>query len=389
MTIIFGPGVSLGAGVQALSPPPTYLWAWGSNVYGQLGLGDTANRSSPVQVGLLGTWSRATAGYSSTAAIKTDGTLWTWGNNGGPGQLGLGDAVSRSSPVQVGALTSWAAVAAGQNIMAAIKTDGTVWSWGNNYLGYLGLGNRTNYSSPVQIGALNTWSKITCTPGSFAAIKTDGTLWTWGKNNTGQLGLGDAVNRSSPVQVGALTTWSNVSGATYGGSAYTSFIALKTDGTLWSWGKNDGAQLGLGTPGNYNTVSRSSPTQIGALTTWGVGKIGNKVGFAIKTTGTFFTWGTAYSGDQADNRTSLQGWAGPTQVGALTDWWSSWDKVSMGNRTGFVIKSGGALWTWGDNSLGGLGSNNTANTSSPVQLGSLNDWTLISATKHVLAIANH
>jgi alpha-tubulin suppressor-like RCC1 family protein len=385
MSIVIGAGVSFGPGTTVLASAPITLFAWGKNANGELGLGDTVYRSSPVQVGALGTWSKVTAGRRSTAAIKTDGTLWTWGlgQNGG---LGLGDAVSRSSPVQVGALTTWDAVAVANPSMAAIKTDGTLWTWGRASYGQLGLGNVTVYSSPVQVGALTTWSKIASNSSSIAAIKTDGTLWVWGRNYAGALAQNDLVNRSSPVQVGVLTTWSSISGDTGVNSPYGSFIAVKTDGTMWSWGKNNGAQLGLGTPGNYNTVSRSSPTQIGALTTWGVGVQGDQWGFGIKTTGTFFTWGTAYSGDQADYRTLLQGWAGPTQVGTLTDWWSATNRASAGNRTGFVIKSDGALWTWGDNTYGALGRNNTANTSSPVQLGSLTTWTSISASDSVLAI---
>ena len=273
----------------------------------------------------------------------------------------------------------------GNPAIGAIKTNGTLWTWGRNGYGALGQGNTIYRSSPVQVGALTAWSKIAAAPGAMAAIKTDGTLWTWGRNYAGGLGLGDKTNRSSPVQVGALTTWSNISASTYSGSNYVAFIAVKTDGTLWSWGKNIGAQLGLGTGSNDN-IDRSSPTQIGALTTWGAGKIGNQVGFGIKTTGTFFTWGTAYSGDQADYRTLIQGWAGPIQIGTLTDWWSAANRASAGNRTGFVIKSDGTLWTWGDNSSGALGRNNTADASSPVQLGSLTTWTSISASASVLAI---
>ena len=135
------------------------LWAWGYNNYGQLGLGDVTNRSSPVQVGALTTWSSVAGGQLHTTALKTDGTLWTWGYN--PyGQLGLGDTVNRSSPVQVGALTTWSSVAAGLLHTTALKTDGTLWAWGYNHYGQLGLGDTTDRSSPVQVGALTTWSSV-------------------------------------------------------------------------------------------------------------------------------------------------------------------------------------------------------------------------------------
>jgi alpha-tubulin suppressor-like RCC1 family protein len=141
----------------------------------------------------------------------------------------------------------------------AIKTDGTLWSWGrNDNGGSLGLGNLTNYSSPKQIGALTNWSKISAGNFYTVALKTDGTMWAWGTNNSGQLGQGNTTDRSSPVQIGALTTWSSVSGL-----GLDCCGAIKTDGTLWMWGNNAFGQLG-----QSNTTSRSSPVQVGALTTW-------------------------------------------------------------------------------------------------------------------------
>ena len=87
-----------------------------------------------------------------------------------------------------------------------------MWAWGQNAYGNLGLNNTASNNSPVQIGALTTWSKINNTGDAHtAAIKTDGTLWTWGKGADGKLGLGSTTDRSSPVQVGALTNWLNVS----------------------------------------------------------------------------------------------------------------------------------------------------------------------------------
>jgi alpha-tubulin suppressor-like RCC1 family protein len=106
-------------------------------------------------------------------------------------------------------LLDWAQIACGKDHSLAVKTDGTLWALGRNSEGQLGLGDTTEYSSPVKIGALTDWKYVY--GGSFgywsAAIKTDGTLWTWGTNNKGQLGLGDATGYSSPVQVGALTNW--------------------------------------------------------------------------------------------------------------------------------------------------------------------------------------
>jgi alpha-tubulin suppressor-like RCC1 family protein len=140
----------------------------------------------------------------------------------------------------------------------AIKNDGTLWAWGSNNDGRLGLNNTTSNSSPVQVGSLNNWAHVMPGSGSFSlAIKTDGTLWSWGLNGSGQLGLGDTTNRSSPVQVGSLTDWA------YAGVTSAGSFALKTDGTIWAWGTNSSGQLGLG-----DTTNRSSPVQIGSINTW-------------------------------------------------------------------------------------------------------------------------
>jgi alpha-tubulin suppressor-like RCC1 family protein len=186
------------------------LWSWGLNAQGQLGLGDNDNRSSPVQIGGLTTWYKVAAGVNFTIAITTSGALWSWGFNNS-GQLGLntsGAYASRNSPVQIGTLTTWYQATPGYNHTLAVKTDGTLWSWGvNTGYGQLGLGDTINRSSPVQVGALSTWANI-AGGGLFSfATNTNGALWGWGRNSYGQLGLNDTTHRSSPVQVGALTTW--------------------------------------------------------------------------------------------------------------------------------------------------------------------------------------
>ena len=261
MAISFN-NISIGSGVGLTitppPPPPVYLWGWGVGSNGQLGLGNTTDYSSPKQIG-SDNWSSVSCGYDHNLAIKPNGTMWSWGQFGNGG-LGLGGSFQhRSSPTQIGALTTWSKISADGSSSMAIKTDGTMWSWGNNDNGRLGLGDTTNQSSPVQIGALTTWSSVSCGgyTGFAAAIKTDGTMWSWGYNIFGQLGLGNETNQSSPVQIGALTTWSSVSSKGYRAHA------IKTDGTLWSWGFGNNGRLGLG-----NTTYYSSPKQVGSSTNW-------------------------------------------------------------------------------------------------------------------------
>jgi Alpha-tubulin suppressor and related RCC1 domain-containing proteins len=130
--------------------------------------------------------------------------------------------------------------------------------WGSEGGGSLGQNEGGTYrrSSPVQIPG-TTWKQLACLENSSAATKTDGTLWVWGRNGNGELGLNStATQYSSPVQVGADTDWYKVNG---GGDH---FMAVKTDGTLWTWGLNDYGQLVQGDRGPAASTARSSPAQI-------------------------------------------------------------------------------------------------------------------------------
>ena len=167
------------------------------------------------------------------AAIKTDGTLWMWGNQGANpnGVLGQNQGTTEySSPVQIyGGGTNWRNITTGIVNVFATKTDGTMWVWGGqNDAGNLGLNEGGGYSvhmksSPTQLPG-TTWNQATTNSYFTAATKTDGTLWTWGINTYGGLGLNTAVHYSSPVQVGSDTDWSIVAGATNG---YRGFIGIK------------------------------------------------------------------------------------------------------------------------------------------------------------------
>lgn len=335
----------------------------GYNSSGESGLSEptATSRSSPVQISSQNGWSfLGVDGKNSVLGVKS-GALFTWGLNG-KGQLGHDDIISRSSPVQVGALTNWSKTACSSNVSAAIKTDGTLWTWGDNFRGGLGTNDSVlvERSSPVQVGTDTNWSKIYGSSDCFLAIKTDGTLYAWGDNGNGNLGDNSVINRSSPVQVGALTIWNEVSAA-------NAIIATQTNGTIWFWGF--GFEGGSGTNTSVN-LYRSSPIQIGALTTWNKPATANDYSNgAIKNDGTLWTWGRNNGGalglniDPAFNRSS------PVQVGSETNW----TQATIGGDISSGI-AGGELYTWGTNSNGEGGQNDRIQYSSPVQVGTATDW---------------
>jgi alpha-tubulin suppressor-like RCC1 family protein len=238
------------------------LFTFGSISTGQLGNSmQGENDTIPAKVfGDTSNWKQVSSGYRHTAAIKTDGTLWTWGI-GTNGQLGTNDLTDRSTPVTTFAGgTNWKQVSSGGSHTAAIKTDGTLWTWGYGGNGRLGTNDLTTRSTPVTTFAGGTdWKQGSS--GSFhtAAIKTDGTLWTWGTGSSGQLGTNNTGQRNTPVTTFAGgTDWKQVSSASF----HTA--AIKTDGTLWTWGIGTSGRLG-----NANTTNRSTPvTTFAGGTNW-------------------------------------------------------------------------------------------------------------------------
>jgi len=279
------------------------LWTWGTNGNGALGQNGGPQRSSPVQIPGT-TWAKSTTSYYGGFAIKTDGTLWSWGANE-KGQLGQNiDDVNQSSPIQIPG-TTWSSVSVGQNNVYAIKTNGTLWTWGESTQGALGqnTGPGAHRSSPVQVPGTN-WRQVTGGVHRALGTKTDGTLWTWGNNDYGQLGQNNEVKYSSPVQIPG-TTWSK-------GVANSYFpFAIKTDGTLWGWGSNEIGALGINVAHDSH---RSSPTQVSG-TTWSdimVGSGANAV--ATKTDGTLWVWGENGYGQLGQNQPGNADYSSPVQI---------------------------------------------------------------------------
>lgn len=353
---------------------PASLWGWGDNYNGSAARNSTeagGRYSSPVQLGSATDWLDVEGSYNFVGT-RESGYLY----NCGDGRYGAWNTgLNTSSPIQIGSLTNWigggAMLAQESSGAKAIKSDGTLWSWGDNEGGSMGINQNPTgsgdaylrYSSPVQVGSLTNWAFTT--GGGYTgvlAVNSSGELYAWGSNGSGQLGNNNRLQVSSPVQIGSLTTWST--GAS-GGAGFAMF--LKTDGTAWVWGDNGYGQLGIGAS---TSSDRSSPVQLGSATDWTAASCGYQNMAGIRS-GKLYSWGRNSSGGVGDGTVVQRN--SPVQIGALTTWLD----VQTGNEMAVAVKTDGTLWAWGANYQGQAGQSNVIKYSSPVQIGSLTDWSRI------------
>ncbi len=356
---------ALGAAQAQVGKP----FAWGGNATGQLGDGTFNYRFTPdmvlnltgvVQVASGGYYSYASAGGHSLA-LKSDGTVWAWGN-GSWGQLGDGtiEAGGKSVPVQALNLTGVVHIAAGGLHSLAVKFDGTVWAWGLNDYGALGDGTATNRKAPVQVSGITGVVQVAAGAAHSLALKSDGTVWAWGLNNYGQLGDGSdpAIKDRSvtPVKVSGLTGVVQVASE----GLYHS-LALKSDGTVWAWGWNEYKQLGDGT-----ITSRVVPVKVSGIT--GVVQVagGQYHSLALKSDGTVWAWGHNPFGQLGDGTTDDK--ATPVQVSGIT---GVAQVASGGFGHSLAVKLDGTVWAWGYNNTGQLGDGTQTNGLTPIQTLSL------------------
>lgn len=355
-----------GGGLHVLAATTTRaLYAWGLGTSGQLGTNAALTVSSPVLVASPArplSWKQISTGYRHAVAIRSDNTLWAWGNNTS-GQLGDGTLVATSTPIQIGSL-SWNSVAAGPIHSSAIRSDGTLWAWGFNAFGQLGDLSTITKSSPVLVSgpAGASWQAIANGGAHILGITTTGKLYAWGLGTSGQLGNNAALSVSSPVLVSgpAATSWALVSC----GGFFS--LAVNTTGRLYAWGRNTDAELG-----DLTTVAKSTPILVSgpANTSWSAIAGGFYHSLAISTTGVLYAWGYNASGQLGD--LSLTNKSSPVLVSGPAA--TSWSVVStVGNEQSpfqeqsYAITTTGRLYAWGSNNVGQLGDLTTVSKSSPI-----------------------
>ncbi|HHT9110863.1 MAG TPA: RCC1 domain-containing protein [Candidatus Brocadiaceae bacterium] len=336
------------------------VWTWGANKFGQLGDGTTIAKSLPIQVGGISKVVAIDGGAGHTVAAKLDGTVWAWGLNN-YGQLGDATTENKNIPVQVNGLLDIIAVACGGNHSVSLNRNGDVWTWGANEYGQLGIGGETSPGSkknkPEKINGLGGIIALACGGSHTIALSKDGEVYGWGCNQKGQIGDGTNIKRTSPVKVNGLSGIIAItSGGALGGDTNSHNLALKSDGTVWAWGSNSDGQLGDGTD-----TDRNIPVQVGGLSHVIAIAGGGAHSVALKSDGTVWAWGCNWAGQlgigipfSAKNK--------PVRVKHL----SNIITIASGWMHSIAEKSDGTLYAWGYNELGELGDGTFTNRSLPV-----------------------
>ncbi|MBS1744453.1 MAG: T9SS type A sorting domain-containing protein [Bacteroidetes bacterium] len=316
-------------------------------------------------------WLTMAGGAAHTLAIKTDGSLWAWGANVN-GSLGDGTNADKNLPVQIGSSRNWTSICAGSHSLA-LRADGTLWAWGYNADGELGDGTTTNKNTPVQIGNDHDWVSVEAFSNSSFGLKSDGSLWAWGRNTYGQLGTGQTGNMYAiPTRIGSSNNWVMVSAGVF----HT--LALKSDGTLWAWGRNLYGELGIG-----NTQIQSSPVQVGNANTWRSCEAGGSFSHALQSDGSLWGWGLNGTAGYVGNG-STQNVLLPVRIGNANNWIS----ISSGGNHNLALQGNGSSWDWGYNAAGQLGTGNTTSVTTPLLINTLNQLTVavIAGGEHSLLL---
>ena len=355
------------------------VWTWGGNANGKLGIGETNTVRAlvPVEVHgasnvlFLNSVQAIMGGETHYVALKSDGTIWSWGWNG-LGELGDGTTNDAWTPIQTGLtanppLTNVIKLGGRPYFTLAVKSDGSIWAWGMNQLGQMGNGTVNPLSGPqvtvpVMVsnsapgGPINSPMQVTCGYQFGAALLTNGTVWTWGSGSHGELGNGTTGSSYFPAQVPGLTNVRAIS------AGWFHILALKADGTVWAWGDNSHGELGDGT-----TINRSNAVQVLSVSNIVVVSGGDSHSSALAADGTVWKWGRNDVGELGNGATNAIPNPAPAQI-LVDKFGASFSNVVMLSARDYhniAVKADGSVWMWGANDQGQCGDGTTNDLYAP------------------------
>jgi alpha-tubulin suppressor-like RCC1 family protein len=352
--------------------------SWGDNYDSLLGNGSGTDSALYGGVSGLGSGvSQVAAGHTFALALKSDGTVWAWGDNGN-GQLGDGSNFSSSVPVQVAGLSGVTQVTAGGSTGYALRSDGTVWAWGLNQYGQLGDESLVLSRVPVQVDGLTGVTQIAAGEYFGLALRSDGTVRSWGYNEDGELGDGTSGPEAFtdvPVQVSGLTRVTMIAAGGDNAMAARTQSLYSTLTTLVTWGPDAYGELGTGTSITY-TLTPVAVTAIPAGSIRSMSMGGLETAMVLFTDGSVWEWGDPGYG-QIPGAPANRGVATPTETMAPG---SGITQVSAGYTHVLALRSNGTVLAWGDDDIGQLGNGTTTSVlSGPVQVTGLSNATQVAA----------
>ena len=334
------------------------VYAWGR---GEVGDGTTENKNVPTVISTINDVDDIDIGESFFVALKTDGSVYTWGSNN-YGQLGDGTTTAQTTPKKIVSIENIVQISAGGRYIAALKEDGNVYTWGQNSSGQLGINSTTNKSTPTQVSNLNNVVYISAGASHMLAKTADGKIYSWGNNTYGEVGDGTSKNYANPILVAGMANTETVAA----GGSHTLF--LKDDGTVYACGSNQYGQIGDGT-----TTQRGTPKLITGITQVKAIAAGTSHSIAIKEDGSLYAWGYNGKGQLGNGTTTKK--TTPTLISGI----SAVKAVAGGKNHTIALTESGSVYTWGDNNSGQLGDGTTTNRTTPQLVSGLTDIAAIAA----------
>jgi alpha-tubulin suppressor-like RCC1 family protein len=291
---------------------------------------------------------KLSAGAEHTLAVDATGVAWAWGRND-YSQLADGDGNSvplSQAPWELKTTVGFMAIAGGERHSVALKADGKVWAWGRNLEGQLGLGMATGPAIQVPTATMGLATDVAAVAAGAlhtVALTTDGSVWTWGKNDFGQLGDGTKANSGVPRKVTSVLAGKTVT-AVAAGNFHT--IALTSDGELYAWGGGTAGQLG-------NNASQNSlvPVLVVGQQKWSAVVTGGDTNLALDVSSKLYGWGYNGAGQVGDGTTDAR--IQPTYI------MDNVIAMASGGNHCLALKSDGTVWAWGSNAHGQLGNGTT------------------------------